>query len=163
MKENTNFKPPLPCGYTHSWERLRVKTLRKVGVHKAVCCCMQHHCGNSCDVIRCVGLASPLDYADAVERVSLLNAPSLPHYKLLNAQVMTSLYPVIASPVATGKRRSSRCGCTGSCSREHAHRRLRLYGRSSIWIEAGMEFGVTDQPSLTAHLHGMRKGLERVL
>ena len=28
-KENSNFKPPLPCGHTHSWERLRESTLRK--------------------------------------------------------------------------------------------------------------------------------------
>ena len=33
------------------------------------------------------------------------------------------------SPVAMGKQRSCRCGCTGSCSRGPAHRRLRPYGR----------------------------------
>ena len=28
-KENSDFKPPLSCGHTHSWERLRESTLRK--------------------------------------------------------------------------------------------------------------------------------------
>ena len=68
-----------------------------VEVPMAVCCCMQHHCSNSCDIIsaRRIGLAFPLDYADAVERVRLMNAQSLPHYKPINAQDMTSLYPLI--------------------------------------------------------------------
>ena len=138
MKDNTDSKPLLPCPFMGKTLRVNPEGRSGVGVPKTVCCCMQHHSGNVCNIIstRRIGLAFLLDYTDAVERVRLMNAQSLP----INAQVTTSLYHLIASPVATGKRLSCRCGCTGSCSQEPAHWRLGLYGRSSIWIEAGMEF-----------------------
>ena len=53
---------------------------------------------------------------------------------LTTDQAMTSFYSHI-SPLATGKQRSSRC------SQEPAHRRLKVGGRSSTWIEVGIEFG----------------------
>ena len=51
---------------------------------------MQHHSGNSCNIIsaRRIGLASALDYAGAVERVRVINAQSLPHYKFHSLQVL---------------------------------------------------------------------------
>ena len=55
---------------------------------------MQHHSGNSCDIIsaRRIRLVLPLDYADAVERLTLMNAQSIPHYKPNNTQVVISVY-----------------------------------------------------------------------
>ena len=78
MKENTDHKPPLPCGHTHSWERLRESTQRKNQESESLRQVKAIY-GNDLATPamslepKCIGSAFPLDYSSDMERGDLLH------------------------------------------------------------------------------------------
>ena len=74
-------------------------------------------------------LILPQDQARQDER-GRLPRTNLSHFKQNQTHLINQplFHPITSCPVATGERRSDRCGYTGSSNHRPAHKRLRLYG-----------------------------------